>query len=193
MEEAFGRAAAALETAFRTRGVAVPVAPPCIGTRQPSALPVAAFLAQALADAPASLRPLCDALAAVGDALSWRQNASYAGAAFLHGYGYCELAGPEGHLRDSGKSMGLLLLAPHVAYPAHWHPAVETYLILSGAARWQIGAADPQWRHAGELIRHPSRVSHAMCAGAAPLLAAYLWEDHLDQPARLSHPEDAAP
>ena len=37
----------------------------------------------------------------------------------------------------------------------------------------------------GELIRHATMEPHAMRTADEPLLAAYLWQDHLDDGARL--------
>jgi hypothetical protein len=189
----FRRAVAELAGLFGRCGIPVPAAQPldddALPALRPRRLPVCAWFERALADVPPCLAAPLPTLASVAERMCWQQNASYAGAGFLDGYGYCELAGPGGHVRDGARSLGLLLLAPHVTYPLHAHPATETYLILCGAPRWQIGAGDPVARRAGAVIRHASGVAHAMHAGPAPLLAAYCWEDHLDQPARLTGSE----
>ena len=47
-------------------------------------------------------------------------------------------------------------------------------------------AAEPwQERPPASVITHASMEPHAMRTGAEPLLAAYLWRDHLHEPARL--------
>ncbi len=148
-------------------------------------LPVVQHLAAALRGAEATTQDACRALASISDALCWRQNASYTDQRFLMGYAYCELLGPTGHLHHDTLSAGLLLLQPDLLYPEHSHPAVESYVVLSGRAQWCQG--DAQWRThaAGTLITHASMEVHAMHSGTEPLLAAYLWQGDLSQGARL--------
>ena len=124
-------------------------------------------------------------LEAVRTSLHWRQNSAYANADFLDGYGYCELLGPTGHARDASVAMGILLLAPRVTYPLHAHPARETYAVVAGRAQWRRGDGGWRVRSPGDRIEHASNEPHAMRTTNEPLLAAYLWHDHLDRPARL--------
>jgi hypothetical protein len=149
-------------------------------------LPVERYFGSAVAScegATAQLRAPLEALAA---SLHWRQNPTYADADFLVGYGYYELFGPVGHVRDDSTAIGLLLLAPHIVYPEHAHAATETYLVIGGRAQWRQG--DGRWRErvAGERIEHGAHEPHAMRTAAGPLLAAYLWHDHLHERARLT-------
>ena len=71
--------------------------------------------------------------------------------------------------------LGLTLMAPGTAYPAHAHPAVETSLVIAGTALWQAGTAAPASRPPGAVIVHPSGIAHAMTTAAEPLLAAWSW------------------
>lgn len=116
---------------------------------------------------------------------TWRRNPTYGDAAFLERYAYAELVGPGGDVPFSGAAFGLLALAPHTHYPAHAHPAVESYVVLLGTAEWQAGAAPWATQHPPALVHHPSGVPHAMRTGAEPLLAAWLWTGDLTAPARL--------
>ncbi len=59
---------------------------------------------------------------------------------FLPNFANGEGIGPDGRFFNSKIILGLFLLGPNTHYPAHAHPAEEFYLILSGTAKWQIGA-----------------------------------------------------
>ena len=125
-------------------------------------------------------------LEAVRTALHWRRNSAYANADFLDGYGYCELLGPAGHARDVSVAMGILLLAPRITYPPHAHHARETYVVVAGRAQWCQGDGSWRVRLPGDRIEHASSEPHAMRTTDEPLLAAYLWHDHLHEPACLT-------
>lgn len=115
----------------------------------------------------------------------WRRNPTYGDAAFLERYAYAELVGPGCDEPFPDAAFGLLALAPHTHYPAHAHPAVESYVVLLGTAAWQAGDAPWTAQPPGALVHHPSGVAHAMRTGAEPLLAAWLWTGDLTAPARL--------
>ena len=70
---------------------------------------------------------------------------------------------------------GVLLLGPHVTYPAHAHAAEEIYLPIHGVAEWQRGDAGFHPVPVGQAVHHPAWMPHAMRVGAAPLAALYLW------------------
>jgi Dimethlysulfonioproprionate lyase len=146
---------------------------------------VVRHLPRALARADASTRDVCMLLTELQGPLHWRQNGSYTDPKLLDGYAYCELLGPGGHWRNADVALGLLLLGPEVTYPEHVHPATETYVVLSGDADWRRGLTPWQSHPPGTVIRHESMEPHAMRTHAEPLLAAYLWHDHLHEPARL--------
>lgn len=133
----------------------------------------------------AAVAAVCTRLVRFESRLRWRQNPNYTGAAFLDGYAYCELVGPAGSLRHPDIALGLLLLGPRVTYPEHAHPAAEVYAVIAGCAEWR--QADRVWRRRapGARIHHASNEPHAMRTGDEPLLAAYLWQDHFNQGARL--------
>lgn len=153
--------------------------------RPTSVLPATKHLEAALQLATTATQPICVSIDRLSSALRWRQNPNYADADFLDGYAYCELLGPHGHLHHDAIAMGLLLLGPRVTYPEHAHPATEIYAVVAGRAEWLQG--DRVWRRRapGELIRHATMEPHAMRTEGQPLLAAYLWQDHLGDAARL--------
>lgn len=151
---------------------------------EPRSYPVLRHFGRALT-LHANPSPVCVALERLQSQLHWQQNPNYAGADFLNGYAYCELVGPAGCLHCPDIAMGLLLLGPQVTYPEHAHPAAEVYAVVAGRAQWRQG--DRVWRHRvpGERIRHASNEPHGMRTADEPLLAAYLWQDHLHEGARL--------
>jgi quercetin dioxygenase-like cupin family protein len=90
------------------------------------------------------------------------------------GLAWTEIIGPEAPLRHSALCVGFLLLAPHTHYPAHAHPAVEVYHVISGLTEWTAGQTTTE-RRPGDFILHPSGMRHAMSTAAEPLLAIYTW------------------
>ncbi|MDR0735967.1 MAG: AraC family ligand binding domain-containing protein [Zoogloeaceae bacterium] len=87
---------------------------------------------------------------------------------------WAELVGPIAPFKSQRVCLGLTAIGPHTLYPAHIHPAVETYLVLSGTARWAMNDL-AQTHPPGTLILHPSNVVHVMQTDTEPLLAAYAW------------------
>jgi quercetin dioxygenase-like cupin family protein len=116
---------------------------------------------------------------------AWRRNPGYSDPAFLERYAYTELVGPHGRIPHTEVSFGLLALAPHTLYPAHAHPAVESYVVLLGTADWCAGDAPWTPRPPGSLVHHPSGIAHAMRTADEPLVAAFFWTGALDTPARI--------
>jgi quercetin dioxygenase-like cupin family protein len=141
-------------------------------------LAVLRHLPEALAQAATIAPELGGALAVLSRRLQWRQNPNYVrnppDADFLDGYGYAVITG-SGGLIPARLAIGLLILAPGILYPAHFHPAEEVYLVLDHASSWW--REGEEWRHglAGTFIHHPPNLSHAMQAGSRPLCALYLW------------------
>lgn len=158
------------------------------GVELPS-LAVLRYVDSALAGGDSVTAPICVLIDQLKTELRWRQNASYVRADFvadfLDGYAYCELLGPSGHRVRGDIALGLLLLAPRVTYPAHAHPAAEVYAVIAGRADWRQGDGVWRRREPGQRIHHASMEPHAMRTADEPLLAAYLWQDHLHEGARL--------
>jgi mannose-6-phosphate isomerase-like protein (cupin superfamily) len=144
---------------------------------EPASLPCLAQLPRtaALAERPAAA--LARLLADGATRLRWGQTYTAAdfGQDFLDGYGWTEMFGMRGHFASDRIAGGFLLLAPHLVYPDHHHTAEEIYIPLTGGTQWRMGEEDFAVRPSGEIIHHPSGVSHAMSTGDEPLLALYLW------------------
>ena len=166
--------------------------PAADATCVPRTLPAVQHLSQALVGAELRTQPVCQSLSCLQQLLHWSQNTNYTDKEFLRGYAYCEIVGPKGHVARPDLSMGLLLLQPHMTYPEHLHPARETYVVLSGRALWKQGDDIWEERAPGDLINHASMESHAMRTQSEPLLAAYLWQDHLHVSAQLASVVSAA-
>lgn len=110
----------------------------------------------------------------------WRQNPNYSAAtmgdAFMAGYGYVEFAGPKEALFHAPDTrVGLLLLGPHLHYPAHAHPAEEIYHPLTDGGLWRRGEEDWRTVPAGHAIHHPPMIVHETKATGSTLLALYCW------------------
>jgi quercetin dioxygenase-like cupin family protein len=127
---------------------------------------------------------LVSSIAALRPALSWTY--SYPANPRDHDLGskvaFSQIVGRRGLRPDAHLHVGLTLIAPHVVYPAHFHPAVELYLVVSGNALWQSGTDAPALRPPGSLILHPSNVVHAMTTFDEPLLAVWAWRGDLASP-----------
>jgi quercetin dioxygenase-like cupin family protein len=102
---------------------------------------------------------------------------------------WAELVGPIAPFKSRRVCLGLTAIGPHTLYPAHTHPAVETYLVLFGAARWTMNDL-ARTQPPGTLILHPSHVVHTMQTTAEPLLAAYAWTGEVETLS--SYPEPGA-
>jgi hypothetical protein len=156
-------------------------------------LPVCRCWLAALERPAPGLERLCAELAELTPRLSWTQNPNYRRSpptpAFLDNYGYAVLAGPAdgppAPARHDRLAFGILLLGPHTHYPLHHHPAAEVYIPLNSAEWWR---GDGPWREQppGAVIHHPPDMPHATRAGAAPLLALYLWHGALATHAKLT-------
>jgi hypothetical protein len=110
------------------------------------------------------------------DALPWRY--SYAPRPDAPDIGnrmaWAELVGPIAPFSSRKVCLGLTALGPRLLYPLHTHPAVESYLVISGTSAW-TAAGQTRKCPPGTLILHPSNIVHAMETDDEPLLAAYAW------------------
>lgn len=88
--------------------------------------------------------------------------------------GWGEILGPEAPYRDEHFCFGFTLLGKNTLYPAHYHPATELYVVLSGLAVWTLDGVS-KVRGPGEFILHPSNHVHSMQTRDEPLLALYTW------------------
>ena len=152
----------------------------------PRAISAAALLDDALAQT-----ALGAPIAKAAHLFCWRQNPNYTaasmGAAFMAGYGYVEFAGPKDALFHAPDiRVGLLLLGPHLHYPAHAHPAEEIYHPLTEGGLWRRGQEDWRTVPAGRAIHHPPMIVHETKATDHTLLALYCWRGNTVTEAQLT-------
>jgi quercetin dioxygenase-like cupin family protein len=126
------------------------------------------------------LRPILRDIAAL---LGWRY--SYPpradAAATIPDIAFAELVGPRGLFDSAEARVGLTLIGPDTYYPAHAHPAVELYFVVSGTAAWTADGVETQ-RAPGDWVLHDQGVPHAMRTQAEPLLAVYSWTGDILSP-----------
>jgi hypothetical protein len=144
---------------------------------EPSGLACLGQLDRAAGIAPLAERRLVELLARHRHELRWGQTYSPAdfGQNFIDNYGWMELVGTRGYFASDKVAAGFLILGPDIVYPDHHHVAEELYVPLTGGTKWRKGEGGFTIRAAGEIIHHPSNISHAMRTGAEPLVAFYLW------------------
>ena len=114
-----------------------------------------------------------------GRLLAWMQGKMTMPENFRNRFAYVELAGPNGMITTDDIRFGVYLQQRQVAYPSHWHAAVENYLIISGTALWQTGDDDFELRPPGSHIRHSSNQPHATTTLDEPLLALWFWQGNI--------------
>ncbi len=157
---------------------------------EPATKPVVKHLDATLAAARTLDAELSDALKVLAPALHWEQSASYTdallGAGFSDNYAWAELIGPKGFFAGNDYLIGVLLLGPHRHYLDHYHPAPELYWPLTEPSDWRKGDDQPfVTRRQGDVIWHPSLVTHATITHERPLLAVYVWTRNVSVGARL--------
>jgi len=142
---------------------------------------VSRFVAEALAPKTGAVADVIDALRPLAHTLPWRYSYKPRGdrSGLENRMGWAEFIGPEAPIKSDKLCLGVTLIGPHTLYPAHHHPAIESYYVLSGTALWTadgITRALPP----GSFILHPSNVDHSMETFEEPLLAAYTWTGDIE-------------
>lgn len=141
---------------------------------------VARWLDTALASIAAPHRGLATAIADAAPHLNWVTYDAYprdlAGDAFAEGHAFAALVGENAPYHVSGFELGLFLIAPHVLYRDHCHPAAELYAPLTGPHGWRFGIGAPrQIKQAHEPVWNPPNRPHLTRTGSNPFLAFFVW------------------
>lgn len=163
-----------------------PPAPP-----QPQENPVVArWLAPALAALAPGHPRLAAAIAAAAPLLRWITYDSYPrdqiGDSFASGHAYCTLMGQDAPYPAQDFDFGLFLIAPHVLYRDHHHPAPELYAPLTGPHGWRFGPDRPLViKPAHQPVWNDAHRPHLTKVGATPFLAFYGWTRDVALPARV--------
>lgn len=140
----------------------------------------------AMPDQPA----LAGAIAAAAPHLRWITYDSYPpqeiGADFARGHAFCSLIGEVASLQAQDFDLGIFLIAPHVLYRDHAHPAPELYAPLTGPHGWRFGPDRPLvQKPAHQPVWNPAHQPHLTKVGAVPFLCLFGWTRDVGLPAHV--------
>lgn len=77
--------------------------------------------------------------------------------------------------------LGLFLIAPHVLYRDHAHPAPALYAPLTGPHGWRFGVGRPLiTMPAHQPVWNPPHRAHLTKVGAVPFLGLFVWTKDVD-------------
>ncbi len=156
---------------------------------------VSAHLPAALALLGLDRPTLSLAIAEAAPALDWVSYDRYPpadiGPSFATGHAYARIIGDGATIPARDFDLGLFLIAPHVLYRDHHHPAPELYAPLTGPHGWRFAPGAPLiMKHAHEPVWNPPDEPHATKVGAVPFLCLYGWTRNVDLPARVMPADD---
>lgn len=149
---------------------------------------IAAHLGDALAPLAETHLSLAQAIAEAAPYLTWKPYDSYPiaeiGEAFAKGQAYASLIGEDATIPAKDYDLGIFLIAPHLLYRDHHHPAAELYAPLTGPHGWRFGPHTP-------LIVKPAHVPvwnepdrpHMTKVGPVPFLCLFGWTNGVKEPA----------
>lgn len=151
---------------------------------------VARWLAPALAEVATGQPGLAQAIAAAAPHLPWVSYEAYPrheiGESFATGHAFAPIAGGAAAFRAADFELGLFLIAPHVLYRDHCHPAPELYAPLTGPHGWRFAPGRPLIiKPAGEPVWNPSLQHHLTKVGPKPFLCLFAWTGAVNEPARV--------
>lgn len=105
---------------------------------------------------------------------------------FAASHAFATIIGDAGPIAGDDFDLGLFLIAPHVLYRDHRHPAPELYAPLTGPHGWRFGAGRPlQIKSAHEPVWNEPNRPHLTKVGAVPFLCVYCWTRDNGEPARV--------
>lgn len=162
-----------------------PVVPARVATGSPVVLE---HLPAALALLGQNRPALAHAIAEAAPALDWVTYDLYPpvaiGAAFAEGHAFARIIGDGAAIPARDFDLGLFLIAPHVLYRDHCHPAPELYAPLTGPHGWRFAPDSPLVvKGAHEPVWNPPDQPHATKVGPVPFLCIYGWTRDVDLPA----------
>lgn len=158
---------------------------------QPRGMPVVTTHLPAALAALAPTHPaLAAAIGAAAPHLPWVTYDLYPpdqiGPAFTNGHAFCPLVGPDTADPAQDAEFGLFLIAPHILYRDHSHPAPELYLPLTGPHGWRFGPGRPLIvKAAHRPVWNDANRPHLTKVGPTPFLAFYGWTRDIAAPARI--------
>ena len=115
------------------------------------------------------------------------------GADFVQGHAYTTLIGQDGPVAALEFDLGLFLIAPHVLYRDHCHPAPELYAPLTGPHGWRFGPNTPLiLKPAHQPIWNDPFAPHLTKVGPVPFLCIFGWTGDVEGVAKVIPAEDWA-
>lgn len=115
------------------------------------------------------------------------------GEAFPVSHAFASLIGEDGPIPSRDFDLGLFLIAPHVLYRDHCHPAPELYVPLTGPHGWRFKPDAPLvLKQAHEPVWNEPMRPHLTKVGRTPFLCIYCWTSDNDKPARVLPASDWA-
>jgi hypothetical protein len=152
-----------------------------------------AALAPLMSDAPALAVSIRDA----SPHLCWISYDLYdedqIGPGFARNHAYATLIGGGGAIPATDFDFGLLLIAPHVFYRDHRHPAPELYMPLTGPNGWRFAPDTPLTiLPAHRPVWNEPMAIHATKVGPVPFLAMFGWTADVDLAAEIVAASDWA-
>ena len=123
---------------------------------------------------------LAKAISAASAYLNWitydGYNADEIGATFAKGHAYVSVIGEDAVIPARDFDFGLFLIAPHVLYRDHNHPAPELYAPLTGPHGWRFGPDAPlQILPAHKPVWNDPYQPHLTKVGPLPFLSLFGW------------------
>lgn len=113
------------------------------------------------------------------------------GADFAQGHAYSCIIGQDAPIAAQGFDLGLFLIAPHVLYRDHYHPAPELYAPLTGPHGWRFGPNAPfTIKPAHQLIWNEPYAPHLTKVGPVPFLCIFGWTQDVDGLAKVIPTDD---
>jgi hypothetical protein len=115
------------------------------------------------------------------------------GAAFAENHAFVSLVGEGSMIPAEDFDLGLFLIAPHIFYRDHHHPAAELYAPVTGPHGWRFAPGDPlEWHDAHHPVWNEPMQHHATKVGNIPFLAIYGWTKNVRFPAHVIRASDWA-
>lgn len=148
------------------------------------------WLAPALAQLAATHPALAAAIRDAAAHLNWITYDGYPpeeiGPDFATGHAFAALVGDGTPYAAGDFEFGLFLIAPHILYRDHAHPAPELYAPLTGPHGWRFAPDAPLiLQDAHEPVWNDPGAPHLTKVGAVPFLAFYGWTRDVDAPAHV--------
>ena len=132
-----------------------------------------------------------DACLALGPHALWRgtyRDTAIGEALHAH-FGTFEVLGRDTALQTNTMRGFMIYQRPGYHYPLHHHPAEELYLVIAGAAQFEVEGAPSRWLIPGQTAYHASNLPHALTTKDQPILAYVLWRGDITTKPVFTYPD----